>query len=140
MNVPGQHALAHQTGRPGAARADQPGSAELENAKAIRRQIDLYRTVGRELEAADVPVEQQRRDGRVTAKADAGKRSRMDHPLNLGGEASARRRIRCRRAELDVFRPVKGLHWAVQARSHCIAEHELSDVDGAVGRGAVPEF
>src|SRR5690242_11722347 len=48
------------------------GSAGRENAKAAWRQADLHPGAGRELKAVDVPVQHQRRDGRVAAEGDAG--------------------------------------------------------------------
>src|SRR2546427_636923 len=44
------------------------GSAGRENAKAAWRQADLHPVAGRELEAVDVPVQHQRRDGRVAVE------------------------------------------------------------------------
>ena len=113
--------------------------AVQEDTEAAGRQVDLYWIAGRELEAVDVPVEHQRRDGRVAAEGDAGQWPRGNDLPDLCGEAAIGWRIGCRGPEVDVFGPVEGVHWATQPFG-CMAEDELPDPDGAASRRAVSEF
>jgi hypothetical protein len=78
--------------------------------------------------------------GGSEVKGDAGKRPGAENLLDVRGEIAAGWGIRGGGVELDVFGPVEGVHWAVQAGGCWIAEHELSDVGCAVGGRAVSEF
>ena len=99
----------------------------------------LYRVAGGEVEAVDVSVQHQRGDGRVAAEGDAGEWPCGDDLPDLRDEAGACRRICCCGAEVNVFGPVEGLHWAVQAGG-CIVENELPDPDRVAICRSVPEF
>ena len=63
----------------------------------------------------------------------------MNDPLDSGGEAAIGWAHPVSWGEFNVFGPVEGLHWAVQAFG-CMAENELPDPDRAADRRAVSEF
>lgn len=111
-----------------------------EDASTARRERCVDGSAGLQVEALDVSVQQECRDGRVGGQTDPGEWSCEKDPVDVRGEAGGRLGSRCGRAEKYVFWPVDDMHGAVHVRGCGAGEKELAGPYCSVCRGAVPEF